>query len=325
MKLELTTPPHIRVPDSNGTIMRDTIIAILPIYCLAFFFYCPRVLISAMLSVGVSVAADSMGILLAGKKMSLSDLSAVITGLIIPLLMPASVRYGIIIAADVFAIWVAKQPFGGLGQNIFNPAAAGVAFVTICWWKEIFSYPTPGARLPIESIITTKMMTSPAFVMKLNGIPQNDYMDMLMGNMAGPMGTTGILVLIACFIYLVVRKIASLKISGAYFAVVVLIAICFPRANMTIMQSVLYEFMSGSLLFGAIFLLNDPATSPQRDLSRIIYGAFTGLVVMLFRRFGKFEDGVVFAILFSNSFVWDVDMICEKIQRKLRKKVYENR
>lgn len=313
------------MPDSNGTIMRDTIIALIPLYCLACFFYGTRVLVLAMISVLVSTVCDITGVLISGKKISLSDFSPVITGLIIPLLMPASVSYGIVVAADIFAILVAKQPFGGLGQNIFNPAAAGVAFATICWWKEIFSYPAPGIKLAIDSVITPELMTSPTFVMKLNGTPQNDYMDMLLGNFAGPMGATGTLVLISCFIYLVVRKIASLKISGAYFVVTILMAFLFPRADMTSLQSVCYEFMSGSLLFGAIFLLNDPVTSPQRDLSRIIYGAFTGLVVMLFRRFGKFEDGVVFAILFSNSFVWTVDMACEKVQRKLRLNANENK
>ena len=318
MKFEKSIPPYIRVSETVRTMMTDTLIALLPLYCLAYYFYGARSIILAGISVLTCVCCDVAGILLSGREIIPMDLSPIITGLIIPLLLPASIDYRIVIAAAAFAILAAKQPFGGVGQNIFNPAAAGIAFAAICWSKEVFSYPTPLNKLGLTKVVEARLSASPASVLKLNGIPTVDYMDMLLGNFAGPMGSTGIIVLSSCLIYMVVRRTASIKITGAYFLVTVLFAFFFPRADMTGVQSIMYEMMSGSLIFGAIFLLNDPVTSPQRDLSRIIYGAFTGLIVMLFRRFGKFEDGVVFAILFSNAFVWSVDMICENIQRKLR-------
>lgn len=325
MKFEKSIPPYIRVSETVRTMMMDTLIALLPLYCLAYYFYGVRSIILAGISVLTCVCCDMAGILLSQREVIPMDLSPVITGLIIPLLFPASIDYKIVAVAAAFAILVVKQPFGGIGQNIFNPAAAGVAFATICWSRQVFSFPTPLYKLGISSKVEARLSTSPAAVLKLDGIPTVDYMDMLLGNFAGPMGSTAIIVLISCLIYMVVRRTASIKITGAYFLVTVFLAFFFPRGNMTGAQSVMYEMMSGSLIFGAIFLLNDPVTSPQRDLSRIIYGAFTGFVVMIFRRFGKFEDGVVFAILFSNAFVWAVDMLCEEIQRKMRHSNSENK
>ncbi|MEG0899662.1 MAG: RnfABCDGE type electron transport complex subunit D [Oscillospiraceae bacterium] len=325
MQPSFNNPPHIRINDSNSSMMLDTIIALLPLYCLSYYFYGARTVVMALISIVTCIICDTSGVLLSRNKLSIRDYSPIITGMIIPLLLPASVNYNIIIIASIFAIIVAKQPFGGVGENIFNPAAAGIAFAIICWPKEIFAYPTPLIRLPLSSVVEPKLLVSPTFTMQLGGTPNIDYMDMLLGNFAGPMGATSILVLLSCFIYLIVRKTASAKISGAYFAVTAIVAFVFPRAQMQPIESVFYEMMSGALIFGGIFLLNDPVTSPQRDLSRIIYGAFTGLIVMLFRRFGKFEDGVVFAILIANSFVWLVDMFCEEIQRKLRLSSNESR
>lgn len=325
MQPVFNNPPHIRAHESNSSMMMDTIIALLPLYCLAFYFYGARSVILALISITTCGICDSIGILLSGKKFSFKDYSSIITGMIIPLLLPASINYNIVVVASIIAILVAKQPFGGLGENIFNPAATGVAFAIICWPKQIFAYPTPLFRLPLTNVVDPKLLTSPAYTMQLGGTPNIDYMDMLLGNFAGPMGATGILVLISCFIYLLVRRTASFKISFAYFITTALFAYIFPRANMQPLQSLLYELMSGSLIFSGIFLLNDPVTSPQRDFSRLLYGFFTGLIVMLFRHFGKFEDGVVFAILIANALVWPVDMLNEKIQRKLRQSANENK
>lgn len=128
--------------------MTDIVIATLPLYAMAVYYYGTRALLLGGFGVIVSSLADGACQLLAGKIPNIRDLSGAVTGLLIPLLLPASAGYSMILLAALFGIAVAKQPFGGMGQNIFNPAAAGTAFAMICWPKSAFAYPIPFERLP---------------------------------------------------------------------------------------------------------------------------------------------------------------------------------
>ncbi len=320
MKLIINAPPHIRIPDSNRTLMFDVIIALAPIYALAYYYYGMRTLILAFIGVLTCFILDKLCIVIRGGKHSLRDLSPVVTGLIIPLFMPASIDFSAVIIASVFAMVVAKHPFGGVGENIFNPAAAGIAFTIICYPSQMFAYPTPHIHLPLDFAVEARTTLSTIHTLKLGGIPGINYTDMLFGNFAGALGSTCILVLISCFIYLLVRQATGIFTTSAYIVAVALIAIIFPRNGMDIVQSLLYELMSGSLILGCVFLLNDPVTSPKRNSSRMIYGFCTGIMVMLFRHYGSFDDGVVFAILFANSFVGMIDKYSEQNAKRARRR-----
>ncbi len=322
MKLTHRFPPHIRSRENNVTVMGDAVLALLPLYFMACFFYGPRAAALGILSVLVCFVSDLLCQKLAGRKIGVIDLSPVVTGLIIPLLLPASIPYSIVVVADLFAILVIKQPFGGLGQNIFNPAAGGLAFVTITWPNLVFRYTAPFEKLPLFGEITARLVASPAYQLKMGGIPYRDFTDMLFGNFPGPMGATNILVLATCLIFLVVRKSANGKAALAFLGTVTVFAFVFPRIDGARLQSVFYELCSGILLFGVVFFLNDPATSPKREASKIIYAAIAGAVTMLYRYFGGFEEGMVFAILLMNAFAWGIDMCCEQwISRERRKRL----
>lgn len=325
MNLKVQHPPHIRSRESNQTIMVDAIIAMLPLYAMAAYFYGKRALLLGAFCVAVCFACDVLALLLARKVPDVRDQSAVVTGMVIPLLLPASIRFEIVLAAALFAILVAKQPFGGVGQNVFNPAVAGVAFAMLCWPKSTFAYPVPFEPLAVAVGEGTRLVSSPARALMLGGTPTNALLDMLLGNVPGAMGATNILVLITCFLYLAVRRAANFSITLSFLASCAVIAGLFPRAAMSSAVSVCYELMSGMLVIGAVLLLNDPVTSPRRSSTKMIYGAIAGVVCMTFRHIGSFEESILFAILIMNAAVWLMDIWGEQLAHSHRRKHSEDK
>lgn len=319
MKLQYNSPPHIRSKESNFTVMGDVLIVLVPLYMMAFYYYGSRALILGLVSLLNCLLIDVVCTLMAGKKVGLLDLSPIVTGLLIPLMLPASIPYYIVLIAGLFAIAVVKHPFGGLGQNIFNPAAAGIAFAALTWPTEVFSYPIPTEFIP-DSVF--RLGASPAAALKLGATPNFSFADMILGNFTGPMGATHILVLMTCLIFLVTRKSVSWKTSLAFLSSVAAVAFLFPRVNAGRMASVGYELMSGAVVFAAVFLINDPTTGPKRESSKVVYAILCGAVTMLFRYAGGFEEGVFFAVLLLNAFAWPIDMKNEEIQRTRRRARY---
>ena len=325
MNLSLQRPPHIRSKDSNFSIMLDVVIALIPVYCMSFYFYGKRAIYLLFLSTMTSIAADLICVLISRRIPNIKDLSMVVTGMLIPLLMPSSAKWEMIVTAVLFAIVVAKHPFGGIGQNVFNPAVAGVAFATICFPGEMFSYVKPFTYLPnhITEAVSTAM--SPAKALSLGGVPSFSLTDMLLGNVPGPMGATNILVLFSCLLYLVVKKTTTLYTSGSFLLGAGLVAVIFQRADMNFMQSFLYEMMSGYMVIAAVFLINDPVTSPKRNFSRCVYGFTGGIVAMGFRHLGRYEESILFAILVMNAAVWMIDLLGEYAAHYYRRSEIENR
>lgn len=324
MQLKVEAPPHIKLRDSAATMMCDVLIAMIPLYAMAFFYYGMRAIILGAISVFVCMVLDNICKLIAGKKVNIRECSAMVTGLIIPLLLPASVDIKIIVIAGIFAIIVSKHPFGGVGQNIFNPAAAGIAFVTISYAEQLFRYPVPMDNrlgLIIDSGIT--LISSPSATLNIGGVPVIDTMDMLFGNFAGPMGATNILVLIACLIFLIMRKTVRWHMPAIYLGVSAIISVIFIRANMSPIQSLVYELSSGVLLFVGVFMITDPVTSPSRDIGRMLYAGIAAILTMLFRHIGAFEQTAVFVILIMNSITAVFDTVGEKAYAKMRRKNLE--
>lgn len=306
-------PPHIHGRETNVTIMGDMILALLPLYVMAYIYYGPRSAVLGLVGAGTCLLADWLCSLISGRKINFYDLSPLVTGLILPLAMPATVPYYIIITAALFAIMIVKYPFGGTGYNLFNPAAAGFAFAVFCWPQQMFRYPVPMQSIPIFGEITATIAESPAYVMKLGAVPDIDQLNILLGNFAGPMGATNILVMAACLLFLVIRNVVNWRIPLCYAAAVVLFVLMFPRTHLTGWQAVLYEMAAGSLTFGGIFVLNDPVTAPKRNIPKAIYGAVAGTVTMIFRYYGGFEQGVMFAVLLVNAFAPLTDRVYETI------------
>lgn len=301
MKLSIHNSPYIRYRESSRTVMGDTIIALAPLYFMAYFYYGVRVLAVGGLAIGTCVAADWFCSLLTRRHVNFRDLSPVVTGMVLSLLMPAAVGYSVVVMASLFAILIVKAPFGGTGNNLFNPAAAGVAFATVCWTGKMFSYTQPLDHLPLMLTDSVKFLQGPAATLKLGGVPNIGSTELLLGNFPGPMGATNILIILACLVYLLVRKNVKWYVPLSYLGVVAVIAAFARPYGVTMIESACFELASGSLLFVAVYMLSEPVSLPKRGGARFAYGVTAGVVTMLFRYFGTLEQSAVFALLLMNA------------------------
>ena len=318
-KLMLQNAPHVRQSGSVATMMTDVVIALLPIYFMSFFYYGARSLVLGLCGVLFCSLFSLIGSFVL-KERPVPDLTPAITGLIIPLLMPADIPYYVVIAACAVAILVVKLPFGGTGNNLFNPAAVGFASVAICWPKLVFSYPATMQTIEVFGESTAKIAQSPAYSLAIGAVPDQGVLDMLLGSAPGPMGATNILVVVACGIFLVVRRAINWITPVAFLAPYSALCILFPRVSASAFDSLCYELFSGMLIFGAFFMLTEPVTSPKRDFGKFLAGISSAVVVFLFRYFGEFEMGFASALILMNVFSPIFDAVCEDFLHVYRHK-----
>ncbi len=305
--LFIESRPHIKSSDTTNVIMSDVLIAMIFLVVLSFLYFGSRALLVILVSVLTCFVLETLLISIRKKSFIVPDISSIVTGVIIGLLMPANVPLYVPIVASVFSISIVKQCFGGLGQNIFNPAAGGLAFIAFCWPKELFTYPVPDIAIKTDMISTNVCET-----LKLGGYPNIQIIDMLLGKQPGPMGSVHILVIISCVIWLIMRRSVYWPSILSFLVSCFCVSFIFPRIHSARVLSVVYEFCSGSLLFGAVFMITDPVTSPKYNLSKIVYGALIGVLTMIFRYYGGFSQGIYFAILLGNSISFSLDKVMYK-------------
>ena len=313
MRVDIHSAPNIRNNVSNRTVMGDVIITTLAIYAMCFFYYGERSLVLGAISVLTCSIADILCTVLARRRVNLIDYSAIVTGLIIPLAMPATISYKEVVFTALFAICVVKQPFGGVGNNIFNPAAGGLAFAIVCFGNEMFLYPAPFTATQMMGETTTPLYSSLSYIMYVGGLPKTDFANMMLGLKPGPMGATNILVLAACALYLVLRHTVRIQQVLLMLATVFSIGYFFPRVNAEPLSAAILELIAMPTLFFALFLFSDPVTTPARASTKAVYAVMSGIVLMLFRRFGSYEMMAPFAILFMNMLTPAFDQISEAV------------
>jgi Predicted NADH:ubiquinone oxidoreductase, subunit RnfD len=312
--------PHIHADQSTRGLMVEMVLILLVLYGMAYFYYGARALLLGAVSACTTLVCDIACTRISGKRVNLRDMSALVTGLMIPLFLSASIPLYIVVTAGAFAIVVAKHPFGGTGYNVFNPAAAGVAFVLICFPTLVTQFPIPLEPLPLFPTAELLQTTSSAHALSLGGVPAQPPIQMLFGYSAGPMGATNSLVILACLIYLLFRRVVRWEIPTFFFLSLSIVGFLFPRIPAGGGLSVFYELTAGTVLLGGVCMLGDPVTSPKRDWARMAYAFLAGVVVMLFRRFGRPEEGFVFAVLLMNSTVLGFDMLAEHFAGRYRRK-----
>lgn len=322
MKLFPQKAPHIRSDTSNKTVMGDAIVTLAALYFMAACYNGRRAIHLGLFSIGVCWLSNTLCVLLRGRRVNLRDFSPVVTGMMIPLMMPANIPYHVVAVAGLFAILIVKQPFGGLGNNVFNPAAGGIAFAIACWPAQMFLYPLPNATLNLWGEVNAGTSSSAAYTLSVGGVPTADYTSVLLGQHPGPMGTTCVLVILACLLYLLFRGTARYQQTLPFLLVIAALNFLFPRIDSDGLTSVFYEVLATPALFCAAFLFNDPATSPSRDMGRAAYGALGGAVVFLFTRFGGYEQTTAFAILLMNALCPAIDEVAEQIITKKRRSRY---
>lgn len=299
LKLTVSCSPHVHSPDGTRDIMLDVVIALIPAMIGAMYFFGLRSLCLMAVSVAACVFFEWAYRKLLHKDCTVVDCSAIVTGLLLAMVCPVTMPYWTIIIGDFFAIIVVKQLFGGIGCNFLNPALAGRAF--------LFSYPVlmttwvkPYTALKlIGSNADAVTAATPMASLHQGLVPGASLMDCLIGNIGGSLGETSAILLLAGGLYLVVRKVISLRIPVAYIATVAVIAFLFPGENERLIWMG-YHVLSGGLMLGAIFMATDYATSPVTKGGQIVYGIGCGLITMLIRYFGSYAEGVSYAILIMN-------------------------
>lgn len=298
---------------------------------MAWYYYGGRAVWLMLLSVLTAVFCEYSGQKLVGTVPMLRDFSAVVTGLTVALLLPASAPVWLFLLATAFAIWVVKVPFGTARSLLFSPAAAGVAFVTVCLPDYVFGYsvvPQSGAAMAVygtesysAGVSLTQMLTNHTSM----GLSPAAYLDVLLGNVAGAMGTGCVIALLGGLLFLAVRDRRGFTAAVSCLAGAAVYAFCFPRILTGRWQSVFMELSGGMLFFAALFLLPESAILPKRFWGRVAYGAAAGLITMLFRRFGVFEEGAVFAVLLVNALTAAFDKLPETHYLRRMKRRYYSR
>ncbi len=290
-KLLVASSPHIKDKSSTSRIMLDVIIALLPtaIISVVYFSYISALII--VVSVSSSVLFEYLYNLIAKKEHTEWDLSCVVTGLILALNMPP-VKSSIILSVigSFIAIVVVKMIFGGIGQNIFNPAAAARIFLTVSFSSLMTEYVAPFT----DGIASA----TPLAIVDADKLPS--YLDLFLGKTSGSLGETAAITLIAGGIYLLARKVISWEIPLTYIATTALFAFVFG-------EDPLFSILSGGLMIGAIYMATDYTTSPVTKKGKFIFAFGLGLMTAAIRSFGSNTEGVAFSIIFMNALVPLID------------------
>ena len=297
--------PHLHTKTSTKSLMRDVVIALLPAVVVSVLFYGW----AELLMLGVSVASCVMLEYLITKYLlkktcTICDYSAVVTGILLALNLPASTPWWVVFIGAVVAIGVAKMTFGGLGQNLFNPAIVGRVFLLI----SFPTYMTDWTRTKgfIGGAIDGFSGATPLGVAKEGGVAAIeglDYMDMLFVNIGGSAGELSAIALIAGFIYLLARKVIRPYITLSILATVAIFSGIFWAINPAEYTDPVFNLLTGGILLGSIFMATDYVTSPMSNLGGVVFGIGIGLITMLIRYFGAYPEGMSFAILIMNSVV----------------------
>ena len=301
--------PHIRTRIGTGHVMGEVLIALLPALCFAIYNFGPRALVTTLVSALGCVVFEWLYRTLMGKNNTVDDLSAVVTGVLIAFVCPVTIPYWILLIGDFFAIVIVKQLFGGVGKNFLNPALAARAFM-LSWAGAMTTWVGPRTAVALSGKIDAVTYPTPMALLhenNLDGVMQMyDLPDMLVGFIGGSIGEVSSLLLILGGAYLVFRKIITWYIPVSYIGTVALITFLFPCGNDPLMW-MLYQVLGGGLMLGAIFMATDYVTSPVSHKGQVIFGIGCGLVTVFIRYFGSYNEGVCYAILFMNLFVWMID------------------
>ena len=300
MKLTVTSSPHIRSAWATNQIMYRVILALLPALAVGVWRFGTRALGVTLVSVAAAVASEWLVGLGQRKKKTVCDGSAAVTGLLLAMTLPASVPYYAAAMGSVFAIVVIKGLWGGLGQNLFNPALAGRAFLMLVFPASMVRFPALG-----PDAVTA---ATPLHHMQMPALPEESLSDMLLGNIGGAIGEVSALALLVGGGYLLVRKVISVRIPAGYLTTVAVLTLVFHKTDDPL-GWMLYSLLGGGVMLGALFMATDYATSPVTPWGQWIYGVGCGVLTVLFRYFGIFPEGVTYAILLMNACAWGLDRL----------------
>ena len=316
----VSSSPHIASSRTTRNIMLDVIIALMPavIAMVAIFGFYP--LLNTLICVGFCVLFEFLFNLIRKKEQTIGDLSAVVTGIILALNLPAVVPIYVPVVGALFAIVIAKMLFGGIGRNFANPAISARIFLLLAWTSVMTSFVAPldwssladnNMFFSVSNVFNIKMpdlVTSAtplahvkeALELGTNPATGINALDMFLGRIGGSAGEVSSLAILIGGVYLLIRKVIDWKIPLIYILSTVIFTAIFYSNTGYVGEYVWTYLLGGGLLFGAFFMATDYATSPKSPIAVIIYGIGLGLLTVIIRKFSSMSEGVSYAILLMN-------------------------
>jgi electron transport complex protein RnfD len=309
--LVVTASPHLKGRDSVATIMWNVVAALVPLVVASAWFFGASALLVVLASVTGAVATEHF----VGRRGTIADGSAAITGILLGLTLPAGIPLWMAVLGGAFAIGIGKLLFGGLGYNIFNPALLGRAFLMAAFPVALTTWPKVGTggfwslrgdnfALPFAAARHTDAVTAATplglfkFEHQLTGASS-----LFFGNVGGSIGETSALLILICGAYLALRRYLDWRIPASVLGTVALLQGALHMANGSRYASPVFALFSGGLMLGAVFMATDMVTAPVTKLGRWVFGATIGLTVVVIRSWGGLPEGVMYSILLANALV----------------------
>lgn len=309
-KLIVSPSPHTHTSESVPKLMYGVIISMLPALAVSVYFFGLGMIIITSVSVFSCMLFEYLiQKYLLKTKPSHLDGSAILTGLLLAFCLPANIPFWMVIIGALVAIGIGKMTFGGLGNNIFNPALVGRVFLFISFPVAMTSYPKPGQWMTYTDASTG---ATPLGILAegignqsagnlMNEMPS--YLDMFLGKMMGSAGEIAAFALLLGLVYMLIRKIITWHIPVTILATVALFSGILWMADQDSFANPLFHLLTGGLMLGAIYMATDYVTSPMTKKGMVIYAVLIGILTVLIRVFGAYPEGVQFAILIMNAFV----------------------
>ena len=295
----VSSSPHIRTKATIHSVMRDVIIALLPATVAGVYYFGYRAVAVILTCIAASVLSEYLYKKAVKKPVSVGDLSAVVTGLLLALNLPVTIPLWMAVIGSAFAIIIVKQLYGGLGKNFMNPALAARCFMMISWAGCMTAFVNPFMGYGADAVSSA----TPLAILKGTSIGALPTLsEALLGVKAGCIGETSGLAILLGLLYLLIKRVVDFRIPVCYIVTFAIFMYLFGKNDTGFSQSyfTLLHILSGGLLLGAVFMATDYVTTPTTHLGRIIFGIGCGFLTFAIRKFGSYPEGVSFSILIMN-------------------------
>ncbi len=320
-RILLSSSPHFASPINSRMIMFNVVVSLLPVSIFGIVLYGMSAVLTILISVIFAVLAEALFRKITKQDIRIKDGSAIVTGLLLALIIPPSTPLWMTALGAVFAVIVAKEFFGGLGANVFNPALIGRAFLLMSFPAALTSWHMPsGFGVPLTDAVST---ATPLNIVKMGGVITDvgnnfvssglshspDYQAVIrtlfFGHHAGSIGESSILLILAGAFYLIITKTIDWR---APLAMTVTTFI----ASFVLGMDPLFGILSGGILFAAVFMANDYVTAPMTGKGKLIFGFGAALIAVLIRKWGSYPEGVTYGILIMNAFTPFLNRLLQK-------------
>ncbi len=306
----VSSSPHIRSGITTKRIMLDVLFALVPALVCGVIYFGFRAAFITAISVASCVFFEWAWQKMMKKPVMIGDYSAAVTGVLLAFNLPVTVPWWLPVIGSLVAIIIVKQLFGGLGCNFMNPALAGRAFLLASWPVLMTRFVTPFST---GFLIGADVVTSATPLALLKSGANSELptlVHLFLGNVGGCIGETSTLALLLGGLYLVIRRVISLRIPLSFIGTVAVLSFLFGVSDLSAVDNMLYNLLGGGLFLGAFFMATDYVTSPMSKSGQIAMGIGCGLITFIIRRFGGYPEGVSYAILLMNVVTPLIDRVC---------------